>query len=569
MLLLTRWLFQFVVVGGSVWLTLMCDGFSFLSITAPPIRTTFGTTTFGTTRTTRTTTMVRTPTPTTPPTTISRSSFLSIALAAASQEEDLELTRQIILNFLSGTTTTTTQSSKGQNDDDDDNVNKDDKDDNMENQEEIQSSSSSSDYPLNDLMIRAAWGEPVEKTPIWLFRQAGRHLPEYQAYKKEKNMNFLELLAHPETVAECTMQPIRRYEVDAAILFSDILVVPQALGINVTMPGGVGIQVPYPLLSPMEIQTRLPTMDDITPEFVQDKLGHVILSVQEIRKQMTKEGKSIPLIGFSAAPWTLLFYMVGGSSKKNTNAGIQWMKQYPDSTHELLQLLTKIVIEYMAAQIDAGVHILQVFEAMGMMIGTNDNFRIFAMPYLQQIAQELKIRYPTIPLMIFARGACQMNSELATLGYYDVITLDGNSDRFTARKEVMVQQPLSSSEDDNDDNDDDDTDDGRHNRRQYPITLQGNYNPAELIPDNSSSNKKTVETVRATAKQLLMELGTQQLIVNLGEGLSGKESPILVEAFVNAIHEESAIMIAADLASGTTTTSTSTTTTQEQQEQNG
>eukprot|EP00527_Entomoneis_sp_CCMP2396_P007212 CAMPEP_0198145096 /NCGR_PEP_ID=MMETSP1443-20131203/21039_1 /TAXON_ID=186043 /ORGANISM="Entomoneis sp., Strain CCMP2396" /LENGTH=477 /DNA_ID=CAMNT_0043808625 /DNA_START=149 /DNA_END=1582 /DNA_ORIENTATION=- len=435
---------------------------------------------------------------------LSRSQFLSssssaavstMALAAASnQQEDLELTRQLILAHQA-------KSSGGVIESNDDQPAR-------KESSTASASSTSSDRPENDLMIRAAFGETVETTPLWLFRQAGRHLPEYHAYKKKMNMNFLDLLASPETVAEVTMQPIRRYELDAAILFSDILVVPEALGIEVTMPGGVGILVPNPLKNPDEIDTRLPSIDSITPEFVQDKLGHVFGAVKEIRRQMAAEEKSIPLIGFSAAPFTLLFYMVGGSSKKNNDAGVRWLTDHPAESKKLLDLLTVIVIEYMAAQAEAGAHMLQVFEAMGMMID-DENFRQFCIPCLQKIAQELKARYPTVPLMVFARGACHLNNELVSLGY-DVITIDGGVDRSTARDVVG---------------------DG--------ITLQGNYDPAELIEENG----KTVETVRETAKQLLIDLGPQRLIANLGEGLGGKESPALVEAFVNAIHEESAAMI--------------------------
>lgn len=209
---------------------------------------------------------------------------------------------------------------------------------------------------------------------------------------------------HPQSVAECTLQPLRRYEVDAAILFSDILVIAEALGIEVTMPGGVGIQVPQPLASAGEVAIRIPNIDAISEDFVQDKLGHVLESVRLIRKKMESESMSIPLIGFSAAPWTLLFYMVGGSSRKNNEIGVQWLNDHPEESTRLLEILTKVVVEYMSAQVENGAHMLQVFEAMGMMID-EENFDKFALPCLEEISKELKSRFPDVPLMVFSRGA--------------------------------------------------------------------------------------------------------------------------------------------------------------------
>jgi uroporphyrinogen decarboxylase len=411
--------------------------------------------------------------------------------ASTSSEEDLELTRQIIMSHLAK------QSGS------------------IYGESLLPAHiSDPEDYPDNDLMIRAALGRSAtERTPVWLFRQAGRHLPEYTAYKKEVGRNFLEMLSYPQDVAECTLQPVRRYDVDAAILFSDILVIAEAFNVKVTMPGGVGIQVPCPLVGPADMRERIPKKDEIDRDFVQQRLGHVMESVRLIRKKMKEEIIEVPLIGFSAAPWTLLFYMVGGSSKKNNEIGVKWLKEHPEASLDLLDRLTTVIIEYMSQQVENGAHMLQLFEAMGMMID-EAKFREFATPCLEKIAKELKAKYPDVPLMVFARGASFANEELSKLGY-DVVTIDGSVDRSKARDIVGDR-----------------------------AGLQGNYDPRELIPDGGDGKSvNTVETVRETAIELLNSLGTQRLIANLGEGLGGKESPELVNAFVEAIHDESERMI--------------------------
>jgi uroporphyrinogen decarboxylase len=458
---------------------------------------------------------------------LGRSAWTGLSASASSQQEDLEMTRQIIFQHL--------QNKEGGNDDTDGAGAAEEAPTTPTAKAKTTSTASTAasrklDRPDNDLMIRAALGQGTEKTPVWLFRQAGRHLPEYTAYKKQTGRNFLQLLEDPLSVAECTLQPVRRYPLDAAILFSDILVVAQALGMEVTMPGGVGILVPEPLTGPEQVASRIIKPMELlsksdTAAFVQDKLSHVIQAVREIRTLMKTESVSIPLIGFSAAPWTLMFYMVGGSSKKNNEKGVEWLEQYPAESKQLLDLLTDIVIEYLAAQVEAGCHMLQVFEAMGMMIDA-ENLETHALPCLEKICKTLKGRYPDVPLMVFSRGACYANEKLAAMGY-DVVTLDGDVDRKTARQVVKSDV--------------------------HKVSLQGNYDPRELIenPDATDGSTKTVETVRQTARQMLQELGPQRLIANLGEGLGGKESTVLVQAFVDAIHEESAIIIQAAAAAAT------------------
>ncbi|CAE8722114.1 unnamed protein product [Polarella glacialis] len=364
-------------------------------------------------------------------------------------------------------------------------------------------------------LCRVARGESLasnQHAPIWLFRQAGRHLPEYNEYKKTTGKNFLELLKDPADVAECTMQPLRRYKVDAAILFSDILVVAEALGISVVMPGGKGILVPEPLESPADL-ARLPSLAEAaTPEFIETRLAHVLAAVRFILKQMSSEGfGDTPLIGFSAAPWTLFFYMVGGSSKKRTDAGERWLKEHEAASAELLSLLSKVIIEYLSAQARNGCQVLQVFEAMGDKISP-ENFEKWALPAMQEIAQELRRRHPDVPLMVFPRGACYALPALQSAGY-DVVTADSGTDLAAAAASLRAEAARTG---------------GR------VASLQGNFHPKWLRPSQGS----TAEDVRREARAMLAKLGADGpgLIANLGEGLDGTEDPELVAVLVDTIH---------------------------------
>jgi len=378
--------------------------------------------------------------------------------------------------------------------------------------------------PANDRLLRAARGESVDRTPVWLFRQAGRHMEEYREYKKTTGKHFLQLLEDPHDVAEVTMQPLRRYDVDAAILFSDILVVPQALGVKVDMPGGVGIVVPEPVTTGEEARAIAAKALADPAGVVRRELKHVTDAVTEIRKKQLAEKRDCALLGFSAAPWTLFYYTVGANSRDSTPAST-FAAAYPAETAELLDAFEVLVAEYCAAQLRAGAHAIQIFEAMGASLDA-DAFDELALPRLQRLGERLQglgaadessSSEQKPPLLAFARGVAapeRINAALSKTsgGPYDVITLDTDADRARYREACF---------------------DG--------ACLQGNLDPRLLVDDCDASSDRLDAAIDA----MLGDFGScQRLIANLGEGLSGKESQALVAYYVDAVHAKSAKRIA-------------------------
>ncbi|XP_034942027.1 uroporphyrinogen decarboxylase [Chelonus insularis] len=343
----------------------------------------------------------------------------------------------------------------------------------------------------NDRFLRAAKGEEVDKIPVWIMRQAGRYLPEFREFRTKHN--FFAICQTPELACEVTLQPIRRFDLDASIIFSDILVIPQAMGLIVEMRPGVGPVLPEPIANPSDM-TRLKKPD------VENDLKYVGEAITLTRHQL--EGK-VPLIGFTGAPWTLMGYMIQGGGSSTMAQARSWLYKYPDDSHKLLQLLTDIIVDYLVMQAKAGAQALQVFESHADYLN-DELFETYSFPYLKQISQRVKskldeIKIPQVPMIAFPKGAT-MNSieKLAKDKSYNVIGIDWTVDPLEAKS------------------------------RFGQITLQGNMDPCAMY----ASEDKVYENARKIAEKF----GKSRYIANLGHGIL-PDTPIeSVEAFIRGVH---------------------------------
>lgn len=352
----------------------------------------------------------------------------------------------------------------------------------------------------NDAILRAAKGEATKdgRVPVWIMRQAGRYLPEFREVRKK--YDFFTICQTPELACEITLQPIRRFDLDAAIIFCDILVVPQALGMQVIMEPGEGPVFPSPLKHPHEVTSRLNQNVDVAKE-----LSYVYEAITLTRHKLN--GK-VPLIGFSGAPWTLMCYMVEGKGSKTQCNAKRWLYQYPDESNHLLNLLADVISKYLVLQVNAGAQMLQVFDTSAGYL-TKHLFDTFALPCLRKIATQVRqglrdASLPQVPLVVFAKDA---HWALESLGsepgvYYDVVSLDWTIDPQTARAKVSPG-----------------------------ITLQGNLDPCALY-----SNANNIDQM---VEKMINAFGTRNYIANLGHGMYPDMSPDAVEAFVNAVHKHS------------------------------
>ncbi|MBN3302381.1 DCUP decarboxylase, partial [Amia calva] len=325
-------------------------------------------------------------------------------------------------------------------------------------------------------------------------RQAGRYLPEFRESRAGKD--FFETCRSPEACCELTLQPLRRFPFDAAIIFSDILVVPQALGMDVQMVPGKGPTFPEPLKEPEDL-LRLRTTVDVSAE-----LGYVFKAITLTRHKL--EGK-VPLIGFTGAPWTLMTYMIEGGGSNTMSKAKRWLYRHPEASHRLLVQLTDVIVEYLLGQVAAGAQALQVFESHAGCLGPAQ-FNEFALPYLRTIARKVKEKLKEaglddVPMIVFAKDGHYALEDLSQ-SQYEVVGLDWTIDPQAARKRAG----------------------GR-------VSLQGNLDPCALYAPK--------EKIGEMVKMMLEGFGTQRYIANLGHGLYPDMDPEHVGAFVEAVHSHS------------------------------
>jgi len=335
----------------------------------------------------------------------------------------------------------------------------------------------------NDLLLKALRQEKVERPPVWMMRQAGRYLPDY--LKLKAKYDFFTRVQTPELAAAITLQPVDQVGVDAAIIFSDILVIPQAMGLEVLMEEGKG-----PLL-PATIRTQT-DIDALITDNVEESLRYVMEALTFTKKELNGR---VPLIGFAGAPWTILCYMVEGKGSKTWDKAKEFAYTETHLAHQLLQKITDITIKYLKAQARAGADTLQVFDSWAGSLSPGD-FKTFAQPYLIQIADAL---HGEVPVILFPKGSWYALKDLsessaAGLGIDWCVTPQ-------YAREVTGNK----------------------------ITLQGNFDPARLLAP--------IAEIKKAVKQMIDDFGTQGYIANLGHGITPNIPVDHAKAFVDAVKE--------------------------------
>mgnify|MGYP003138087312 FL=1 len=337
----------------------------------------------------------------------------------------------------------------------------------------------------NDLILRAARGEKTERTPVWLMRQAGRILPEYRAVRNSLS-GFIELVKNPDLAAEVTIQPVDILGVDAAIIFSDILVIPEAMGLPYEMIEKKGPWFPNTIKSEADLK-------NIRIADSSSDLGYVIDAIKVTKRELAGR---VPLIGFAGAPWTIFCYMVEGHGSKTFSNARKMLYTQPALAEKLMQMITDSTVTYLKAQIEAGANIVQVFDSWAGIL-PSDQYEQFSMKYIRQICSAIT----EVPVTVFAKGAYFARESMATLDC-ETIGLDWNMDIKESRELVGPNK-----------------------------TLQGNLDPCALYGSNAE--------VEAATKKMLDAFGPDRHIANLGHGVYPDIDPEKVKVFVNTVKEYS------------------------------
>ncbi len=333
----------------------------------------------------------------------------------------------------------------------------------------------------NDLILRTLRGEATERTPVWMMRQAGRYLPEYMVLRKK--YGFFERCQTPELACEITIQPVDIVGVDAAILFSDILVVPQAMGLEVQLIESKGPFLPDPIKSISDLsRVRVPDVDET--------LAYVPAAIRLIKQELNGR---VPLIGFAGAPWTLLCYMVQGKGSKTFDEAKAFCYTQPEAAHQLLQMITDTTIAYLKSQVAAGADIIQVFDSWGGLLSPAD-FENLSLRYIRQIVCALKEMVPTI---VFAKGAWHSLPAMAETGAQG-LGIDWCIEPTMARQLAGNK-----------------------------ITLQGNFDPAKLL--------SPIPVIQKEVRAMLNAFGPGHHIANLGHGILPNVPVDHARAFVDTV----------------------------------
>jgi uroporphyrinogen decarboxylase len=335
----------------------------------------------------------------------------------------------------------------------------------------------------NDLLLRVARGEQVERPPVWLMRQAGRILPEYRAVR-DSLKDFIELVKTPERAAEVTVQPVDILGVDAAIIFSDILVIPEAMGLPYEMVEKRGPFFPKTIVNEADVK-RLKTAD------AEADLAYVTEAIRLTKKALAGR---VPLIGFAGAPFTIFTYMVEGGGSKTFSKARKMMYQSPLLCHLLLQKITDSTINYLKAQVRAGADLIQIFDSWAGILPPV-HYSEFSLPYITQICEAID----EVPKTVFAKGAFFARKELGQIKC-EVIGLDWNMSPKESRQLI-----------------------GEHK------TLQGNLDPCALYG--------SYESIRKETQAMLQTFGGQRHIANLGHGVYPDTEPDKVKCFVETVKE--------------------------------